>query len=169
MTVNCTNIESVLGPLRDFKASRDGVISLHQFMQGQYLRPEQILAWSKLKWTQTGEPPVADWLENTDSATSHREFVERMQIAAFIAFMNGVPVLAEGHPWCLLDHQAAGHACYHLRFVGRPILLRPAVEAQLLELAKRWYNRQTGWGDPCLSELMEYRSQLQELEHVLAG
>jgi hypothetical protein len=95
---------------------------------------------------------------------SHDEILRRIRIAAFIAFMDLVPVLADGHPWCFLGHQAAGYRCAHLRFLGRRILLKPAVEIRLLEIAKHWYNKQLGcWCEPSLSDLMEYRTQLQKV------
>jgi hypothetical protein len=159
MTVDCTNIEGILGPPRKF----DSLISLRSL--GSPFAPlEKVAAWSAVKWTSTSDPPVSDWLGNGNVGGSHDEILRRIRIAAFIAFMDSVPLLAEGHPWCLLDHQCAGYRCSHLRFLGRRILLKPAVEIRLLEIAKHWYNKQLGcWCEPTLSELIEYRAQLQKV------
>ncbi|OQD04078.1 hypothetical protein UE98_39550 [Burkholderia cenocepacia] len=86
-----------------------------------------------------------------------------MRVAAFVAFTDMVPVLAADHPWCLLNHQAAGHACRQQRLVGRRVLLKPEVEFKCLEIATSYYNTQLGWDLPFLSDLMKYRSQLQEI------
>jgi hypothetical protein len=179
MTVDCTNIESILGPLRQCQSFdgrmisltslsglgtvSKGVLVLSRGMSsfGHRVASQEETASSGVKWTSTDQKPVSDWLGNVEGSRSHDEILRRMRIAAFIAFMDFVAVLAEGHPWCLLDHQAAGHACFHVRFIGRRILLKPAVEAQLLEIAKHWYNRQVGPDAPSLSQLMEYRAQLQ--------
>jgi hypothetical protein len=163
MTVDCTNIESILGPLRKFVSYDYRMISLRSL--GSPFAPlEESAASAALKWTSTSDPPASDWLGNGNVGGSYDETRRQIRIAAFIAFMDMVPVLAEGHPWCLLDHQAAGHRCAHTRFLGRRILLQPAVESRLLEIAKHWYNKQLGcWCDATLSELMEYRAQLQTI------
>jgi hypothetical protein len=130
MTVECTNIESILGPLRKFTSNR--MISLRSSIVG-----EKTAAWSAVKWTSTSEPPVSDWLGNRVFGGSHDDALRRMRIAAFIAFMDSVPLLAEGHPWCLLDHQCGGVVNSNRRFLGRRVLLKPAIEIQLLGTAKR--------------------------------
>jgi hypothetical protein len=86
-----------------------------------------------------------------------------MRVAAFVAFMDRVPVLADQYPWCLLDHQAAGNACRHQRFVGSRVLLKPEIEIKFVEIAKSSYDSQLGWDLPSLSELVAYRSQLHEI------
>jgi hypothetical protein len=157
MTVDCTNIESILGPLRKFASFDYRMIPLRSI-------PEREAPWSPPNWTSTSDSPVSDWLGNGNAGETHDEILCRIRIAAFIAFMDLVPVLADGQPWCLLDHQAAGHRCAHPRFLGRGILLKPAVEIRLLEIAKHWYNKQLGcWCDPSLSDLIEYRTQLQKM------
>jgi hypothetical protein len=157
MTVDCTNIEGILGPLRKFASFDYRMIPLRSI-------PEREVPWAAPNWTSTSDPPVSDWLANGNVGGSYDEIRRRIRIAAFIAFMDLVPMLAEGHPWCLLDHQAAGCACRHPRFLGRRILLQPAIEIQLLEIAKHWYHKQVGcWCEATLSELMEYRTQLQEI------
>src|SRR2546423_6066791 len=118
MTIDCTNIESILGPVRKFESYDHRMISL---------RP--LAASAAVKWMSTSDSPISDWLGN--GGGSYDETRQRIRIAAFIAFMDLVPVLADGHPWCLLDHQAAGHRCAHPRFLGRRILLKPAVKIRL--------------------------------------
>jgi hypothetical protein len=146
MTVNATEIETLLGPLRSLSQR---MISLQSI--------------SSPRWTDTFTALVSEWLGTVDNLASHAERVQRLRIAAFVAFMDVVPVLADEHPWCLLDHQTAGYACRHLRFVGRRVLLKPEMELKCLEIATSWYNSQLGRDNPCLSELVRYRSQLQEI------
>ncbi len=165
MTVNTTEIETVLGPLRQFESFDNRMISLTSigFPDNPFLPPEHRKAWVAIQWTDTGTPPVSDWLGNVEGVSSHAEVVRRMRVAAFVAFTDRVPVLATDHPWCLLDHQTAGHACRQQRLVGRRVTLKPDVEFKCLEIATSHYNSQLGWDLPCLSELVEYRSQLQAI------
>jgi hypothetical protein len=154
MTINCTEIETLLAPVRKLEGLDNGVISLRGAGR----------AGASLQWSDTMEPPVSDWLGDAAHARSHAEVLQRMRVATFIAFMDRIPVLSQEHPWCLLDHQAAGHACTHIRFVGRRIFVRPDIESQFLEIATSWYNQQLGWNLPCLSDLMKYRGQLQSID-----
>jgi len=165
MTVNATEIETVLGPLRGFDSYDNRMISLKSigFPDNPFAPPERRKAWAATQWTNTGTPPVADWLGNVEGVSSHAEVIQRMRVAVFVAFTDMVPVLAVDHPWCLLDHQSAGHACRQQRFVGRRVLLKPEVEFKFLEIATSCYDSQLGWDLPCLSDLMKYRSQLQEI------
>jgi hypothetical protein len=116
-------------------------------------------AEAALRWADTMDPPVSSWL----GVRSPEDNPQRMQVAAFVAFMDRVPVLADQYPWCLLDHQAGGNACKHQRFVGSRVLLKPEIEIEFIEIAKSWYDSQLGWDLPCLSELTKYRSQLQKI------
>jgi hypothetical protein len=164
MTVNATAIETVLGPLRGFDSDRTRMISLSSIGGPHMKHPEHRRAEAALRWTETMEPPVSDWLGNIDGVSSHAETLQQMRVAVFVAFMDRVPVLADEHPWCLLDHQAAGHRCAHLRFLGRRVLLKPHIYYKCLEIAKSEYGQNMGcWADPSLSELLKYRSQLQEM------
>jgi hypothetical protein len=150
MSVDVTRIEDVLGPLRGRSSFDQRMIPLQSM--------------GSLQWTGTWTAPVSEWLGNVDDISSHAETLQRMRVAAFAAFMDRVPVLADEHPWCLLDHQAAGNACRHVRFVGRRILLKPEMEIEFLDIAKSSYDSQLGRGDlECLTELVRYRSQLQEI------
>jgi len=164
MTVNRTDVESILAPLRELDSFDNRMISLRSmgFPDNPFAPPERRKAWAAVRWANTSAPPVSDWLGNTELGSSHDEVLRRMRVATFIAFMDMVPVLAPDHPWCLIDHQAGGHACRHPRFIGRRISLKPDIEFKCLEIATFWYNTQLGWDLPCLSDLMKYRSQLQE-------
>jgi hypothetical protein len=165
MTVNATEIETVLGPLRGFDSYDNRMISLRSigFPGNPFAPPERRKVWAATQWTGTETPPVSEWLGNIEGVSSHVEIIQRMRVAAFVAFMDIVPVLADKHPWCLLDHQAAGHACKHQRFVGRRVLLKPEIDFKCLEIATFWYNSQLGWDLPCLSDLTKCRSQLREI------
>jgi hypothetical protein len=163
MTVDTPEIETILGPLRGFDSDRTRMVSLRSIGVPAAKHPDLQRAEIALRWTGTEEPPVSEWLGNPDEASSHAETLQRMRVAAFVAFLDRVPVLADEHPWCLLDHQAAGHACRHVRFVGRRVVLKPEMETKCLDIAKSLYDSQLGWGLPCLSELTKYRSQLQEV------
>jgi hypothetical protein len=166
MTIDCTSIESILEPLRKFDSYDNRMISLRSigFAANPFAPPERRQAWRAIGWSETSKPPVSDWLGNVEGSTSHAEILQRMRVVPFIAFMDMVPVLAKGHPWCLLDHQAGGHACSHLRFLGRRVSLKPEIEFGCLRIASQWYGKQLGSGQPSLSELMEYRAQLQEID-----
>ena len=160
MTVDCANIESILGPLRRFDFYDRQMISLRP----SYPEPhERSAAWAAVKWTETSAPPLSEWLGNVDSLAPHDDVRERMRVAAFIAFTELVPVLADGHPWSLLDHQVAGIACRHVQFVGRRVQLEPETELGFRRIASYWYDQQVSWGLPSLETLMEYREQLQRL------
>ena len=159
MTVDATKIETILGPLRGFDSDSTRMIALNSIGGPVMKHPDLRSAEAALKWTDTMDPPVSDWL----GIRSHEDIPQRMRVAAFVAFMDSVPVLADQYPWCLLDHQAAGHACRHPRFVGSRILLKPEIEINFVEIAKSWHDSQLGWDLPCLSELTEYRSQLQKM------
>jgi hypothetical protein len=165
MTVNCTNIESVLAPLRKFDPFDNRMISLRSigFADNPFEPPERRKAWAAVKWTDTSDPPISEWLGITENASSHDDALRNMRVAAFIGFMDFVPVLADGHPWCLLDHQTAGHACSHVRFVARHVLLNAEIEFEWLRIAAHWYNQQLGWDLPALGSLIEYRAQLQRI------
>ncbi|ERF83396.1 hypothetical protein JQ559_28365 [Bradyrhizobium viridifuturi] len=165
MTVNATEVEAVLGPLRGFHSYDNRMISLRSIgsPDNPFAPPELRKAWAATQWTDTGTAPVSDWLGNVEGSSSHAETIQRMRVAAFVAFTDMVPVLAADHPWCLLNHQAAGHACRQQRLVGRRVLLKPEVEFKCLEIATSYYNTQLGWDLPFLSDLMKYRSQLQEI------
>jgi hypothetical protein len=157
MTVGVTEIESVLGPLRGFDLDPTRMIALSSIGGPAMKHPDLGSAEAALRWAETMDPPVLDWL----GVRSPADIPQRMRVAAFVAFMERVPVLADQYPWCLLDHQAAGNACRHLRFVGSRVLLKPEIELKFVEIAKSWYDSQLGWHLPCLSELVKYRSQLQ--------
>jgi len=161
MTVDCTNIEGVLGPLRKFYGCDNQMISLRSLRL--FEPPERSKAWAAIKWTDTSDPPVSEWLGFAEIGSSHEEVLHRLRVAAFIGFMDFVPVLADGHPWCLLNHQAAGHACSQVRFVARRILLSADIESEWLRIATYWYNQQLGLELPALSTLAEYRAQLQRI------
>ncbi|MEA2818899.1 MAG: hypothetical protein QOJ86_903 [Bradyrhizobium sp.] len=163
MTVNATGIESVLGPLRGFDSDRTRMISLSLIGGPQMKHPDHHRAEAALRWTETMDPPVSEWLGDGDGVSSHADARQRMRIAAFVAFMARVPVLSDHYPWCLLDHQAAGNSCRHQRFVGSRVLLKPEIEIKCLDIARSWYDSQLGWDLPCLSELTKYRSQLREI------
>lgn len=164
--IDCTDIEAVLGPIRKFDGRDQGVIWLedrHNPAMAFAGPPGRYEAWAALRWSDTMEPPIADWLGDTQKVSAHAEVVQRMRVATFIAFMNQVPVLSSEHPWCLINHQTAGHACSHIQFVGRRILIKPEIEFRFLEIATSWYDKQLGWHLPSLSELTHYRSQLQQV------
>jgi hypothetical protein len=161
MTVDCTKIETMLAPVRKVESYDNQMISLRSI--GNPLVPDRVKACSAIKWTSTSEPPISDWLGIAESCLSHDEVMHGMRVAAFVAFMDFVPVLADGHPWCLLDHQAAGHACRHVRFVARRVLLNEETEFGCLRIATHWYNKQLGWDLPSLDSLIEYRSQLKQI------
>ncbi|QPF83286.1 hypothetical protein IC762_26750 [Bradyrhizobium genosp. L] len=165
MTVNATEIETILGPLRGFHSYDNRMISLRSMglPDNPFVLSEHRKAGAAIQWTDTGAAPVSDWLGNVEGISSHAEIIQRMRVAAFVAFTDMIPVLAADHPWCLLNHQAAGHACRQQRFVGRRVLLRPEVEFKCIEIAISHYNTQLGWDLPRLSDLMKYRSQLQEI------
>lgn len=163
MTVDATEIETALGPLRGFDSDSTRMISLDSIGGPWVKHPDRRKAEIALRWTGTTEPPVSEWLGNVGGLSSHEEILHRMRIAAFVAFMDRVPVLAKERPWSLLNHQAAGHANKHIRFVASRVLLKPEIEVRFLDIAKSWYDSQLGWGLPSLSELTKYRSQLQEI------
>jgi hypothetical protein len=159
MTVNATEIETVLGPLRGFDSDRTRMISLSSIGGRWTKHPDLAIAEAALRWTETMGPPVSDWM----GVQSPADIPQRMGVAAFVAFMARVPVLTDKYAWCLLDHQAAGHACSHQRFVGSRALLKPEIETKLVAIAKSWYDSQLGWDLPCLAELVKYKSQLQAI------
>ncbi|MES5482244.1 hypothetical protein QMZ05_05750 [Bradyrhizobium sp. INPA03-11B] len=159
MTVDVTEIETILGPLRGFDSDTTRMISLDSIGGPWGRHPDRARAEAALRWASSMGPPIARWLDIEPDL----EIPRQMRVAAFVAFMTHVPVLADGYPWCLIDHQAAGHACKHLRFVGHRILLKPGIEAKFTEIAKGYYDSQLGWDIPSLSELVRYRSQLQEI------
>ena len=164
--IDCTDIERVLGPIRTFDGRDWGVIWLeleHSPTIAFAAPPGRREAWASLQWSDTMNPPIADWLGNTREVSAHAEVLRRMRVAAFIAFMNEVPILSHDHPWCLINHQSAGHACNQMRFVGRRILVKLEIEFKFLEIATFWYNKQLGGDLPSLSELATYRSQLQRI------
>src|ERR1044071_2435851 len=103
MTIDCTSIERIFAPLRRLNSLDNQMLSLRS-PNGPRVRCDSI------KWQSTGQPPVSEWLGNPEGATSHDETIKRMRIVSFVAFMDRVPVLADGHPWSLIEHQAAGHA-----------------------------------------------------------
>lgn len=159
MTVDVTEIETVLGPLRGLDSDRTRMIALDSIGGPAMRHPDLRSAEAALRWADTMDPPVSDWL----GVRSPADIPQRMRVAAFVAFMDRVPVLADEYPWCLLDHQAAGNACRHPRFVGSRVVLKPEIEIKFVEIAKFWYDSQLGWHLPSLSELVKYRSQLQEI------
>jgi hypothetical protein len=159
MTVDVTEIETVLGPLRGFDSDRTRMIALDSIGGPAMKHPGRGRAEAALRWAETMDPPVSNWM----GIRSPADIPERMRVAAFVAFMARVPVLADNYSWCLLDHQAAGNACRHQRFVGSRVLLKPEIENKFVDIAKSWYDSQLGWDLPSLSELIKYRSQLQEI------
>jgi hypothetical protein len=166
MTIEYTQIEKHLGPLRKTSLYDGQMISL-QFLQRAHalsLHPEVHQAWAALKWLHTMETPASEWLGKAfvDQATS--DLQEEIGVVAFVAFLDRVPVLADGHPWCLLEHQTSGHGCRQIRFLGTRLAVKPDVESEFTRIAAHWYGKYLGcFGLPSLSELAEYRAQLQEL------
>jgi hypothetical protein len=164
--IDCTDIERVLGPIRKFDGRDQGIIWLsleHNQALSLVAPPGRREAWAAVQWSDTMAPPIADWLGNTKEVSTHADVLQRMRVATFIAFMNEVPILSHDHPWCLINHQTAGHACNQVRFVGRRVSVKPEIEFRFMEIATFWYNKQLGWDLPSLSELTNYRSQLQQI------
>jgi hypothetical protein len=159
MTVDVTEIESILGPLRGFDSDRTRMIALTSIGGPTMKHPDLMRAEVALRWSETMDSPVSDWM----GVRSPGDVPQRMRVAAFVAFMDRVPVLADKYPWCLLDHQGAGNACRHRRFIGSRVLLKPEVEDKFVDIAKSWYDSQLGWDLPSLSALVKYRTQLQEV------
>jgi hypothetical protein len=149
--VECSDIETVLAPPRRHGTFDQKVISItHHFRD--------------VHWESTSNPPVSEWLGNADLSNSNEPFMQSAKIAAFVAFLDRIPVLASGHSWSLLEHQAGGVACLHRSFVGRRLLLKPRVEFELLKIADYWYDQDRIRGfEQSLDVLMEYRAQLQQI------
>src|SRR6187549_3463754 len=102
MTVDVTEIETVLGPLRGFNSDRTRMIALDTIGGPAMKHPDLRSAEVALRWAETMDPPVSDWMRIRSPA----DVPQRMGVAAFVAFLARVPVLADKYPWCLLDHQA---------------------------------------------------------------
>ena len=159
------NIENVLSPLRQFGASDNKVLSFRvaEQMVRQFRFPEYHKAWAAVSWQHTSQTPVSEWLGSPEKWTADDHFIQQARVVSFVAFIDDVPVLADGHPWSLLVHQAGGYACLQPKFGGKRILLKPTIESEFLQIANYWYGKELGQGDPSLSELTEYRAQLQKI------
>lgn len=86
-----------------------------------------------------------------------------MNIVPMIGFLNCVPQLARGPAWNLIEHQTAGHACLHPKFVGHFVRLKPQVHAACLAIARDLFDSQIGWTGPFLDELIAYSDQLRAI------
>jgi hypothetical protein len=141
MTIDCTDIESILGPIRPGDSDR-------VFSPLDLKRP--------IKWSHTPEEWIGD-------ARHQEDALQRIRVAAVVAFMDHVPKLAAGYPWSILEHEAGGEIHNFLFFVGMRVALKPDIESEFLKIARYWFGKSPWMGDggPSLSELMEYRSQLQ--------
>jgi hypothetical protein len=154
-------IESILGPLRVLDSL--GTIRLsHQY--NTFMPPDEWKAWSGLKWQATWNSPVSDWLGDSERNSTPVALRDRLKPLTFLAFLDAVPILSDGHPWSLLEHQFAGHASSHIRMIARRIQPKVDIENAFLKMTRHWCGADNGWlCEPRLSQLIEYRGQLQRL------
>ncbi len=80
----------------------------------------------------------------SDSLDLFKNELDHGGVVAVLAFTQSVPLLSANYEWFCADHQAGGHACDQVRFVGTPLNLRPSIDEHLRQLAKKYYYAQCG-------------------------
>lgn len=155
MTIGCTDIEAILGPLWSGRYRFDPIS-----LPGERGEPSGV--WQDIAFTNSWDEPLRSRLGNPEIEEDRDAALASMGIVPMIGFLDYVPRLGSGPAWNLLTHQTAGCACRHPRVLGHFVRLKPSIHEAVLAIARDLYGSLLGERSyPSLDDLNAYRGQLR--------